>query len=353
MFKLLSVSESKQKVNLILAALFIAVQLPFLIIMPSMVSAENHETEPNPPANNGTLKVHKQGSESGFEDNEPKVCAFNFEGFNFDEEQEGYIVIEGQGQSEGTDYGPFDIFGPANSEGYYATGYFNTDSGVADIADGHYKATLYGKNIGGGINLEDEKAKSKVFKVECEEEEEEDETGILQVNKVLLDENGDIQGGNTEANTLGFEWVLNGGSYSNLVKSMGESVAEVEAGDYTVTENIAEVEGYEFVGYYEGQEGTCDAVEEDTTLPISVTVVADATTYLTLCNQEEEEGNVLGDSDTIVTTGQVLGASTQVVAPVGGVSAGAAAGPVTGSLFGLGSSLTALGYGVASLRKKQ
>ena len=137
---------------------------------------------------------------------------------------------------------------------------------------------------------------------------------------------------------------------------MGATVTEVAVGTYVVTENIAEVEGYDFVGYYEGQQGTCDEVEEDVTLPISVTIVADMTTYVNLCNQEEDEGSVRGDSDIVVTTGQggqVLGASTQVVAPVGGVSAGGAAGPITGSLFGLGGSLTALGYGVASLRKKQ
>jgi hypothetical protein len=350
MFNLLKLTKPRQKASILIATFFVLAQLPLILLSFTVANAEQplDVGNPNPPGNNSTLKVHKQGSESGFEDNEPKVCEFNFEGFDFDEDQEGYIVIEGQGQSDGTDFGPYDIFGPADDEGYYATEYFNTDPGVDDIDDGHYKATLYGKDTVGEINLEDEKAKSKVFKVECDEEEEEDETGTLQVNKVLLDEDGDVQGGNTEANTLGFEWVLNGGTYSNLVKSMGTSVTEVEAGDYTVTENIAEVEGYEFVGYYEGQEGTCDDVEADTTLPISVTVVADTTTFVTLCNQEEE-GEVLGDSDT-VTTGEVLGA--QVTAPVGGVGAGGG-GSVIGSLFGLATSLTALGYGGASLIRKQ
>src|SRR4051794_36256679 len=56
--------------------------------------------------NNGTLKVHEFGTPSGTESNDPKVCVFNFEGFSFDVGQTGYIVIEGQGQTSGTE-GPF------------------------------------------------------------------------------------------------------------------------------------------------------------------------------------------------------------------------------------------------------
>src|SRR6266567_7598805 len=33
--------------------------------------------------NPGTLKVHEYGTPSGTEDNDPKVCAFNLEGFDF------------------------------------------------------------------------------------------------------------------------------------------------------------------------------------------------------------------------------------------------------------------------------
>ena len=64
--------------------------------------------------------------------------------------------MQGGDGPTGTPAGPFD-FGPTNANGYYATQYFNLDPG-------HYKATLYGKP-----GREDEKAKSKVFKVECEE----------------------------------------------------------------------------------------------------------------------------------------------------------------------------------------
>ena len=50
-------------------------------------------------SNNGTLKVHEIGTPSGTESNDPKVCAFNFEGFGFDPQQEGYINLEAQGGS--------------------------------------------------------------------------------------------------------------------------------------------------------------------------------------------------------------------------------------------------------------
>lgn len=118
-------------------------------------------------ANNGTLKVHEIGTPSGTESNDPKVCAFNFEGFSFDPSQSGYINIETQGGSApiGVNAGPFS-FGPTDGTGYAISEDFNTLGGTA-IADGTYKATLYGKDAGGAVNLTDVKAKSKVFKVEC------------------------------------------------------------------------------------------------------------------------------------------------------------------------------------------
>lgn len=114
--------------------------------------------------NNGTLKVHEYGTPSGTESNDPKVCTFNFEGFSFDPQQSGYIRIEGQGQTQ-TDYGNY-AFGPTNASGYAETQYFNDQDGPA-IAGGQYKATLYGKKANGSIDYNNEKAKSKVFKVDC------------------------------------------------------------------------------------------------------------------------------------------------------------------------------------------
>jgi hypothetical protein len=111
--------------------------------------------------NNGTIKIHEQGTPSGTESNDPKVCVFNVEGFSFDAGQTGYLVFDVQGGDKptGTSAGPY-AWGPTNSDGFYASEYFN-------LAPGHYKATLYGKYGDGGINYKDVKAKSKVFKVVC------------------------------------------------------------------------------------------------------------------------------------------------------------------------------------------
>jgi hypothetical protein len=120
--------------------------------------------------NNGTLKVHEIGTPSGTASNDPKVCAFNLEGFSFDDQQSGYIMITTQGGSQpvGQDAGPFN-FGPTDNSGYAISQDYNTSGGTT-IANGTYKATLYGKDTGGQIDLNDEKAKSKVFKVDCQQD---------------------------------------------------------------------------------------------------------------------------------------------------------------------------------------
>lgn len=110
--------------------------------------------------NNGTIKIHEQGTPSGTQSNDPKVCTFNVEGFGFDARQTGYIKFDVQGGDKptGVNTGPY-TFGPTSPTGYYATQYFH-------LQPGHYKATLYGKQLPTGA-LTDVKAKSKVFKVTC------------------------------------------------------------------------------------------------------------------------------------------------------------------------------------------
>ncbi len=118
-------------------------------------------TAADAPGNNGTLKIHEYGTPDGTVNNDPKVCVFNVEGYFLDAGQIGYLVFSVQGGDgpTGTPAGPF-AFGPADPNGYYATEYYN-------LQPGHYKATLYGKQLPGGA-LDDVKAKSKVFKVTCE-----------------------------------------------------------------------------------------------------------------------------------------------------------------------------------------
>ena len=108
--------------------------------------------------NNGTLKIHELGTPAGTPNNDPKVCSFNVEAFNLDPGQSGYLVFSVQGGDapQGTEAGPFAV-GPADANGYFASQPFSPPAG-------HYKATLYGK-----ADLTDVKAKSKVFKVTCDE----------------------------------------------------------------------------------------------------------------------------------------------------------------------------------------
>lgn len=116
-------------------------------------------------ANNGTLKVHDLSTPSGTESNNPKVCAFDFEGFGFDPAQDGYIVVAPKNGGAGLLTLPF---GPASQAGYYQSANINDGSGLS-LVNGDYAATLYGKDTGNPAqpNLADVKAKSKNFKVDC------------------------------------------------------------------------------------------------------------------------------------------------------------------------------------------
>lgn len=132
------------------------------------------------PGNNGTLKIHEEGTPSGTEpvpgteNTDPKVCVFNFEGFGFDAGQEGYVEIKTQGGGPNAVAVKTVEFGPATATGYDETEY------ISGLPEDLYKATLYGKNAG-GINYEDEKAKSKNFKVDCEEPVVEEATAFVTV----------------------------------------------------------------------------------------------------------------------------------------------------------------------------
>jgi hypothetical protein len=146
------------RVGASLVAAVLVSALSIALALPALAS--------DPPGNNGTIKIHEQGTPSGTESNDPKVCVFNVEGYGFDVGQQGYLMftVQGGDAPTGTDSGPHS-FGPttasAEHRSYYETGYFRLDPG-------HYKATLYGK-FGDTVNFRDEKAKSKVFKVECEQ----------------------------------------------------------------------------------------------------------------------------------------------------------------------------------------
>ncbi len=77
------------------------------------------------PGNNGTLKVHQAGTPSGTENNDPKVCAFNLEGFGLDAGQIGYLQFETQGSDapHGSVASTKYVIAAANSDGYAASQY--------------------------------------------------------------------------------------------------------------------------------------------------------------------------------------------------------------------------------------
>jgi hypothetical protein len=113
---------------------------------------------PTSASNNGTLKIHAQGTPLGTEDNDPNVCQFDVEAFNLDPGQEGELRISVQGGDEPTGTAPPPVaLGPADADGYArSTNYV--------LQPGHYLAVLFGKD--GDETL---KAKSKVFKVTCDD----------------------------------------------------------------------------------------------------------------------------------------------------------------------------------------
>jgi len=143
--------------------------LPLLVVAASAEESSFTVTAASAPGGNkGTLKVHEEGTPSGTVNNDPKVCVFNLEGFFFETGQTGYVLIEPQGGNGGpSPVGPVD-WGPADGSGFAATEYFNSPAGP-EVLNGQYKATLYGKMLPTG-QLDDVKAKSKVFKVICEDQ---------------------------------------------------------------------------------------------------------------------------------------------------------------------------------------
>lgn len=109
------------------------------------------------------------------------------------------------------------------------------------------------------------------------------DTSNLTVNK-KVDANGDgiFEGGNTEGNTLGFDWGVDGGTVN---RDMGTSVT-VTTGSHTVAESQAT--DYHYVGWYttNSTQFSC-ANPESTANPASVTVGANGAN-ITLCNARNE-----------------------------------------------------------------
>ena len=108
-------------------------------------------------------------------------------------------------------------------------------------------------------------------------------SGEITVNKAV-DTNGDgvYEGGNVEANGLGFLWGISPDEPANL---MGQTVSELGLGEYDVNENS--IEGYTFTGWFFTTRGGSCAEPDGETLPAQVRVVNKKDTQVTLCNQRQ------------------------------------------------------------------
>lgn len=212
----------KMILSLSVAAATIAIAGSAIVLSGSVYATKpsSVESKTQVTGNNGTLKVHEVGTTKGFEDNDPKVCSFNFEGFGFDSGQSGYIVLTTQGKSSpiGENAGPF-ISGTADSTGYFISGNYNTADGTV-IKNGSYKATLYGKDTSNNnIDYTDVKAKSKVFKVDCETQTTDPETPVTPDTDGDSDSNGG-KGGDSKATAE----TINGGEGKNTTSTLPATI---------------------------------------------------------------------------------------------------------------------------------
>lgn len=251
-------------------ALFMAAwQLAVPVIAVRSVSADA------PPGNNGTLKVHGKGTPANSESNDPKVCVFNFEAFGLDPNQTGNVTIETQ---SGTPViVPVSVAIETDGLGNGQSEYINDTGSAVMLADGHYKSTLYGKDVNGEYTI-DLKAKSKVFKVECEVVPELD-TGSVKVNKKVDNDDGKgyVDGNSSE---YGFKWGLDA---ETPERAMSSTATGVTVGKHDIRENT--VSGYEFVGWYTG-EGNCVDDLNGQTFPTNIQVKKNQTKLITLCNKK-------------------------------------------------------------------
>ncbi|HEY1085626.1 MAG TPA: hypothetical protein VGE34_02775 [Candidatus Saccharimonadales bacterium] len=178
--------------------------------------------------NNGTIKVHEKGTPSGTESNDPKVCVFNFEAFGLDANQTGDITITGQGQTPDPNP-PVVISLSTNAAGDGSTAYVNDTDNAITLANGHYKATLdnkFGTDKGN-------KAKSKVFKVNCQTQPTE-----VTPNVSIIDECGTADDSVTGVETEGISYeVTKSGMQYTVTATPDNGYELVEANGFTLKRN--------------------------------------------------------------------------------------------------------------------
>lgn len=129
--------------------------------------------------------------------------------------------------------------------------------------------------------------------------------GSIKVNK-YTDLNGDgdwsdsNETSNSNANTLGFRWSIDGVGYTFGTTANNEAT---NLSNYYHTVDESSPAGYHFVGWYvNGGRGSC-ANPDGTTLPLIPTITKDHTTEITLCNSV--------DTGRITFTKVVFGGTSQ------------------------------------------
>jgi uncharacterized repeat protein (TIGR01451 family) len=165
---------------------FAVLALALVVSGAGPASAGGDNGKPDSTGNNGTLKVLEYGSTEATNNNEPHVCAFRIEGFNFDPGQELAITFLPQAPTKNLVPPAPNLWEvTADANGYFSTaayGWFNGDGKTAWTA-GHYKVIALGKDTGSGPWTVLDKAKSKVFWVSCGVPA--GDTGTVTVTKAL------------------------------------------------------------------------------------------------------------------------------------------------------------------------
>lgn len=157
--------------------------------------------------------------------------------------------------------------------------------------------------------------------------------GSVQVMKKLdADGNGTYESGNSEAQGLNMFWKLDGGANTTF----GGIITGQTVGNHQVTETSPA--GYHFTGWYNSsnQQQSC-ANPAGTTLPVTVSVSANLTSGITLCNARDT-GTIKVIKKVINDNGGSLSASdftTHVKTGGSDVTGSPAAGSTTGKTYTL------------------
>ena len=261
---------------------FAVLALALVVSGAGPASAGGGNGKPDSTGNNGTLKILEYGSTEATNNNEPHVCAFRVEGFNFDPGQELAITFLPQAPTK-------DLVPPApnryevtaDANGYFITdeyGWFNGDGAAAWTA-GHYKVVALGKDTGSGPWTVLDKAKSKVFWVSCGVPA--GDTGTIAVTKALAE-------GSAPAHdkTFAITVTCDNGYTKDFQLKVGETATTIPL----PVDTVCTV-----------SEKTTDGWHTPTISPNPVTVQKDATVAVSVSNfKPKDEGE--GKTGTITVT---------------------------------------------------